>query len=99
MKPLKSFHLLWLTFCLSDRTHTIILGDSRKPWVPVLLGVPQRSLLSPLILVLYKLKPDTPSPFPSYSASGHLSADDVHGPPSQLDLASKIDDLPHELHL
>jgi len=41
--------------------------------------------------------------FPKHSASGHLFADDVqayvHGPPSQLLLASKIEDLSHELHL
>src|SRR6218665_2864861 len=37
--------LLWLTSYLADCTHTIISGDSRTPWVPLLLGAPQGSVL------------------------------------------------------
>jgi len=99
---IKGIPLLWLTSYLSDRTHTIISGDSRTPWVPVLLGVPQGSVLGPLLFILYIA--DILSFFPKHSTSGHLFADDVqayvHGPPSpQLLLASKIDDLSHELHI
>jgi len=98
---IKGLPLLWLTSYLSDHTHTIISGDLRTPWIPVLLGIPTGSVLGPLLFILHP--PDIPSLFPKHSASAHLFADDVqayvHGPPSQLLLASKIDALSHELHL
>ena len=87
---IKGLLLLWLTFL----TALIISGDSRTPWVPV-------SVLGPLLFILYTA--DILSLSPKHSASVHLFADDVqayvHFPPSQLLLASKIDDLSYELHL
>ena len=98
---IKGLPLLWLASYLSDHTHTIISGDSKIPWVPVLLGVPQGSVLGPLLFTLCTA--DILSLFPKHSASGHLFADDVqayvHGPPSSQLLAFKIDDLSHELRL
>src|SRR5688572_28483991 len=80
----------------------IISGDSRTQWVPVILDVPQGSVLGLLLFILYTA--DIPSLFPNRSATGHLFADDVqacvHGPPSaQLLLASQIEALSQDLHL
>ena len=99
---LKGSPLLWLRSYLSDRTQMIISGDSRTQWVPVKLGVPQGSVLGPLLFILYTA--GIPSLFPNHSAIGHLFADDVQayvcGPPSaQLLLASHIDALSQDLHL
>ena len=62
----------------------IITGDSRTQWVHVKLGVPQGSVLGPLLFILYTA--DISYLFPICGAAGHLFADDVqafvHGPPS-----------------
>ena len=99
---LKGAPLLWLKSYLSGRTQMIISGNSRSNWAPVFLGVPQGSVLGPLLFILYTA--DITSLFPNYSATGHLFADDVqayvHGPPSaQITLARRIEALSHDLHL
>jgi hypothetical protein len=99
---LKGVPLLWLQSYLSGRTQMVIAGNSRSNWVPVLLGVPQGSVLGPLLFILYTA--DITSLFTNYSATGHLFADDVqayvHGPAStQLTLARRIEALSHDLHL
>ena len=48
---LKGSPLLRLRSYLSDRTQMIISGDSRTQWVPVKLGVPQGSVLGPLLFI------------------------------------------------
>ena len=80
----------------------IVSGESRTFWILIMLGVPQGSVFSPLLLILYTA--DIPTLFPRQSATGHLFADDVqayaHEPPSsQLLLASKIDLLSKELNI
>ena len=99
---IKGVPLLWLQSYLSGRTQMVIAGNSRPNWVPVFLGVPQGSVLGPLLFILYTA--DVTSLFPSHSATGHLFADDVqayvHGSPStQLILVRRIQALSHDLHL
>src|SRR6218665_3240659 len=96
-----SLPLLWIKSYLSDRTQMIVSGESRTSWVPIFLGVPQGSVLGPLLFILYTA--DIPTLFSKYSATGHLLADDVqayvHGPPSShLLLASKIELLSNDLN-
>lgn len=52
-----------------------------SPWVEIELGVPQGSVLGPILCILFRA--DIPSLFTEHLASGHLYADDVqvHGLP------------------
>src|SRR5688572_30068177 len=45
--------LEWIRSFLCDRTNCVALGSSRSPWVPAPFGVPQGSLLRPLLYRLY----------------------------------------------
>src|SRR6218665_1302279 len=47
--------LLWLKFYLSGRTEMVICGDTRTPWVLVKYGVPQGSVLGPLLCYVIML--------------------------------------------
>src|SRR6218665_2575700 len=98
---ISSLPLLWIISYPSDRTQMIVSGESRTSWVPIFLGVPQGSVLGPLLFILYTA--DIPTLFSKHSATGHLFADDVqayvHGTPSsQLLLASKIELLSNDLN-
>ena len=67
----------------------VVLGDSRTEWVGVKFGVPQGSVLGPILYILFTA--DISLLFSKHRANGHLYAGDtqafVHGPSSdQLSL-------------
>src|SRR5678815_196014 len=43
----------WLTSFLTGRSNCVVLGSSRSLWVSAPFGVPQGSVLSPLLYLLY----------------------------------------------
>ena len=45
--------LAWLQAFLSDRSQVVVFGSSRSPWSPVRYGLPQGSVLAPLLYILY----------------------------------------------
>src|ERR1700733_3517559 len=67
--------LSWLTSYLSDRTYTVKLGTYRSSCRLALYGVPQGSVLGPLLYILFTA--DLGSLFTSLSLSSHSYADDV----------------------
>ena len=90
----------WFRSYLSDRSQMIILGDSRTCWIPLKFGVPQGSVLGPLLYIMFTA--DIPLLFSKHSASGHLYADDtqafVHGSPAQqFALCQSIERLSQDL--
>src|SRR6218665_3908906 len=100
LQRLSGSPLSWFRSYLSDRSQMVVLGDTCSSWVPVQFGVPQGSVLGPLLYILFTA--DISGLFAKYSASGHLYADDVqayvHGPPSQfLDITSSIASLAADL--
>src|SRR6218665_4050315 len=57
----------------------VVLGDTRSSWVPVQFGVPQGSVLGPLLYILFT--DDISHLFAKVSASGPLYADDGQASP------------------
>jgi len=98
---LSGIPLLWFKSYLTDRSQMVVLGDSRTQWAGVKFGVPQGSVLGPILYILFT--GDIPLFFAKHKANGHLYADDVqafvHGPSSdQLSLVCSIDFLVSDLH-
>ena len=45
--------LSWINAFLSNRLQRVILGDYTSEWIRVISGVPQGSVLGPLLFVIY----------------------------------------------
>src|SRR6218665_3259396 len=69
-KPLE-----WLRSFLTDRTRCAVVGSSRSCWVPALFGVPQGSVLGPLLYIMYTA--DVSSLMRSCGLLHQLYADDI----------------------
>ena len=67
--------LLWLRSFLSDRSFSVVHGPSRSLWVPAPYGLPQGSVLGPLLFIIYTS--DLASLLASHAMQAHLYADDV----------------------
>src|SRR6218665_3421686 len=65
--------LNWIKYYLADRSQMVIMGNTRTSWVRVKLGVPQGSVLGPILL----FAADLPTVLAKHKAKGHLYADDV----------------------
>ncbi|XDV17601.1 hypothetical protein PO909_023435 [Leuciscus waleckii] len=65
----------WFTSYLSDRSFDVYIGDSHSASSPLFCGVPQGSVLGPILFILYLL-PLGPI-IRNFNISYHLYADDI----------------------
>ena len=67
--------LCWLESFLHERSLCVVRGSTRSPWVSAPYGLPQGSVLGPLLYLVYTS--DLTSLLASYAALAQLYADDV----------------------
>ena len=67
--------LSWLGSFLSERSFCVVHGPSRSSWVPAPYGLPQGSVLGPLLYIIYTS--EIGSLLTASAVLGHLYADDV----------------------
>jgi len=67
--------LSWLESFLRGRTQSVIIGDKRSGWRTIEFGVPQGSVLGPLLYVLFTA--EIPRIIQSSGLTAHQYADDV----------------------
>ena len=84
--------LLWISTYLAHRTHYVRLDDASSDVLNCNIGVPQGSVLGPLLFALYVAP--VSSVLESHRLSHHQYADDT-----QLYIGCAFDDLTNSLHL
>jgi hypothetical protein len=76
--------LLWLSSFLTDRSVSVVFGSTRSPWAHIPYGLPQGSVLAPLLFILYTS--DLAGVLSPLGVLSHQYADDtqafLHGPAS-----------------
>src|SRR6218665_501779 len=67
--------LAWITSYLSERSASVLFHSSRSRWRPTPFGLPQQSVLGPLLYILFTA--DIGPLLASCSLASHSYADDV----------------------
>ena len=67
--------LLWLRAFLSGRSQSVVFGSTRSEWSRVTFGLPQGSILGPLLYILYTT--DLNQVLSSVGVAAHQYADDT----------------------
>src|SRR6218665_3869469 len=73
--PLRDLPLIWLTSYLSERSASVTFHSSRSSWRHTPFGLPQGSVLGPLLYILFTA--DIGPLLASWSLASHSYADDV----------------------
>ena len=79
----------WVSSYLTDRYQKVVINDDSSPWVKIKNGVPQGSILGPL---LFNILVSDMRQFVEFN-SGHGYADDV-----QFELGSKVENINIAIH-